>query len=87
MFVFGFHKKEGQVSLAGFEPTASQIRGNINQPALPGLLQRTMLINSITENSLRNKITDVIINDRNEINIFKLKFQIGFHLLFSANIV
>ena len=51
--------------MAGFEPPASQIRGNINHPPLPDLLQRTMLINSIEkciENALRNKNTDGIIN-------------------------
>ena len=61
MLVLGFQRK-GQVTLAGFEPPACQIRGNINQPAVAELLQRTMLINSITENSLRNKITGGSLN-------------------------
>ena len=62
MHVLGFQKKEGQVTLTGFEPPASQIRGNINQPELADHLQRTMLINCISENALINKITDGIIN-------------------------
>ena len=45
-------KNEGQVTMA-----ASQIRGNINETAQPDLLHGTMLINSIIEKSLRNKIT------------------------------
>ena len=61
MFDLGFQKKEGQVTLAGLEPPASQISRNINHAALPDLLQRTKLINSITENSLSNKITEGII--------------------------
>ena len=40
-----FRKKNG--TSAGFEPQACQIRGNINQPALHDLLQRTMLMNRI----------------------------------------
>ena len=78
MFLLGFQKKEDQVTLAGVEPPASQIRGNINQPELPDLLQRTMLINSLTENSLRNKITDGIIKKLSKMHISMSEVRLTF---------
>ena len=74
MFVLGFQQKSSG-SLAGFEPPASQIRDNINQPALPDLLQRTMHINSVTENSLRNKITVGRINKLTKMLVPKIKVR------------
>ena len=65
--VLGFEKREG--TLAGFEPPASQDRGNINQPALLDLLHKTILINRITENSLIYKRTRGRINKLAKIHV------------------
>ena len=74
MIIHVFQNKEGQLTMGGFEPTASQIRGDLNQAMLPDLLQRTMLINTITENSLRKKITVWIV--RNLAKIYFLMMEV-----------